>query len=84
MCRSILQLLSLPIAAQSYAVPRLSNTNSILATIVDRIPPAKKGIAKNDKCTDWVSKILANDCRNARAMDFQNIIVRTDGEIEAS
>ena len=59
-------------------------TNSIATKVIDGVIAAKESIAEDSKRTCWRWDIHCSECRDAGALDFQNVIKGRDGEVLAS
>lgn len=61
----------------------LGKTNSVVAEVIDRVPPPQEGIAENGERTCRLWKVHAEEGRDAGALDLQDVVVRADGEVVA-
>jgi hypothetical protein len=62
---------------------RLGETYGIVAEIINRVPLPQESISKNSKRTYRLREIHAHECRDARALNFEDVVERSDGEIVA-
>jgi len=62
----------------------LGETDSRVADIVNRIPPPEEGVSKDGKGTYGLREVHAEEGRDTRSLDLENVVVSTDGEVVAS
>ena len=61
----------------------LGKTNSRVADIVDRVPPPEEGVTEDSKRTNGLGEVHAEESRDTRSLNLEDVVVGTDGEVVA-
>lgn len=62
-------------------LPGLSKADSVVTQIVDRVPSSQESITQNGEGPYGLREVHSHESTNARALNFKNIIERTDFEL---
>jgi hypothetical protein len=62
----------------------LGKANGAVADVVDRVPPPEEGVTENGERTNGLREVHSHECRDARALNLEDVVVSTDGEVVAS
>jgi hypothetical protein len=59
----------------------LREANGIVTNVVDRVPPPEERIAEDSKRTHGFGEVHTHERRDARALDFEDVVCGADGEV---
>ena len=55
----------------------------MVTQIVNAVPPSQESITKDGERANGLGEVHAHEAADAGTLDFQNIVVRADGEVVA-
>lgn len=61
----------------------LGKTNSRVSDIVDRVPSPEEGVTENCKGTHGLGEVHAEESRDTRPLNLENVVVSTNSEVVA-
>lgn len=61
-----------------------SETDRSLAKIVDGVPLSQEGITKDGEWSGWCWEVHSHECRDARTLNLEDIIISRDAEVMAT
>jgi hypothetical protein len=62
----------------------LGKPNGVVASVVDRVPPPEEGVTENGERTNRLREVHSHECRDARTLNLEDVVVSADGEVVAS
>ena len=62
---------------------RLGKTDAVASDIIDGVPPPEESITENSKRAHGLGEVHTHEGRDARTLDFEDIVKGTDGEVVA-
>lgn len=62
----------------------LSKTDGVVAQVVDAVPAAQESITQNGQRANRLGEVHAHKRADAGALDLENVVVGSDGEVVAS